>query len=170
MNWDAIGAVAEAAGAIAVIATILFLARETRKNAQAIDATSSRDAAHQISEWHREVAGNPELKRILLKSTSTEAIGFTAEEWFEFRLLAISLFHIFQSHFVHQTLNVGSVELSKINIHYAQSVISSWPAWRRFWEEEVSSGTFLSGFVSAVDGPGGADYTYMATQRDIGAV
>jgi hypothetical protein len=123
-----------------------------------------------ISEWHREVAGNPELKRILLKSTSTEATGFTAEEWFEFRLLAISLFHIFQSHFVHQTLNVGSVELSKINIHYAQSVISSWPAWRRFWEEEVSSGIFLSGFVGAVDGSGGADYTYMATQRDIGAI
>ncbi len=67
MNWDAIGAIAETLGAVAVVVTILYLARETRRGAQAINATSARDAAQQISEWHREVARDPELKRILLR-------------------------------------------------------------------------------------------------------
>ena len=55
---------------IAVVVTLIYLVRETRKNSEAIDATSSREAFHQISDWHLEVARDPELKRIVLKSTS----------------------------------------------------------------------------------------------------
>lgn len=167
MNWEAIGAVGEVLGALAVVLTLLYLARETRKNAQAIDATSSRDALYQISEWHREVARDPELKRILMKAISENSESFTAEEWVEFRLLAISLFVLYQSHFVHQSLDVGHEKLILIHIGYAQSVISSWPAWQRFWNEEVASGTFLPEFVDAVNESQGADYSQMATSREI---
>ena len=167
MSWDAISAVSELVGVIAVVATLIYLARETRKNAEAIDATSSREAFHQISDWHLEVARDPELKRIVLKSVSTESVEFSGEEWFEFRLLAISLFHIYQSHFVHRSLNVGSAELSQIHIQYAQSIVTSWPAWKRFWKEEVANGTFLSGFVDAVIRSDGADYRQLAVKREI---
>ena len=167
MNWDAISAISEVAGVVAVVITLAYLVRETRKNAEAIDATSSREAFHQISDWHLEVARDPELKRITLKSVSPDSDVFTGEEWFEFRLLAISLFHIYQSHFVHRSLNVGSEELSRINIRYAQSIVTSWPAWRRFWEEEVENGTFLQGFVDAVNRSDGADYSQLAESREI---
>ena len=167
MNWDAIIAVSEVIGVMAVVITLIYLVRETRKNSESIDATSSREAFHQISDWHLEVARDPELKRIVLKSTSTEPVSFTGEEWFEFRLLAISLFHIYQSHFVHRSLNVGSAELSQINILYAQSIVTAWPAWKRFWEEEVANKTFLQGFVDAVNESDSADYRQLAAARAV---
>lgn len=113
------------------------------------------------------MARDPELKRIVFKSVSTEQCVFTGDEWFEFRLLAISLFHIYQSHFVHRSLNVGSAELSQINIRYAQSIVASWPAWKRFWDEEVENGTFLKGFVDAVNESSSADYRTLAEKREI---
>ena len=58
----------EIVGTVAVVGTLLYLVKETKKNSHAIDATSSRDVALNISEWHRDVAGNPELKRIMFKS------------------------------------------------------------------------------------------------------
>lgn len=167
MNWDAVSAISEVVGVIAIVITLIYLVRETRKNSEAIDATSSREAFHQISDWHLEMARDPELKRIVLKSVSTEPSEFTGEEWFEFRLLAISLFHIYQSHFVHRSLNVGSAELSEIHIRYAQSIVASWPAWKRFWDEEVANGTFLEGFVVAVNQSDGADYRSLAENREI---
>ena len=37
MNWDAMGAVGEIVGAIAVLATLIYLAAQIRQNAQALD-------------------------------------------------------------------------------------------------------------------------------------
>ena len=49
MNWDAIGAIAELLGAIAVVLTLLYLARETGKSASAVDATSLREVAEPLA-------------------------------------------------------------------------------------------------------------------------
>jgi hypothetical protein len=81
MNWEAIGAIGEIVGAGAVVLTLLYLARETRKNAQALDATSTREFGFRLSEWHREAARDPELNRILQKSTQTEMEDYSAAEW-----------------------------------------------------------------------------------------
>ena len=167
MNWDAISAVSEVIGVIAVVVTLIYLVRETRKNSESIDATSSREAFHQLSDWHLEVARDPELKRIVLKSTSAEPVSFTGEEWFEFRAFAISLFLIYQSHFVHRSLNVGSEELSAVNIRYAQSIITAFPAWMRFWEEEIANMTFLQGFVDAVNESDSAEYRQLTAARSV---
>jgi hypothetical protein len=50
MNWDAIGAIGEIAGAIGVIATLLFLGLQIRQNAQATEA-STFDAI--LAEWRQ---------------------------------------------------------------------------------------------------------------------
>ena len=39
MNWDAIGAIAESIGAVAVIATLLYLAIQIRQNTKSLDET-----------------------------------------------------------------------------------------------------------------------------------
>ena len=150
MNWDAISAIGETLGALTVVVTLLYLARQTRKGAEAVDATASRDAAYQISEWHREVARDPEFKRILMKSFGPADTEYTEEEWFEFRALAISLFFLYQSHFIHQSLNVGSHEESTMYIRYAKDLIDSFPLWRKFWEQGIEGGLFIQGFADAV--------------------
>jgi hypothetical protein len=151
LNWDAIGAAGEVLGALAVVATLLYLARETRKSANAIDASASRDSARQISEWHLEASRDPEIRRIVMKSFSEEDVQYTEEEWFEFRALAISLFFQYQSHYIHSGLSVGSREESEMYIRHAKDLIESFPIWRRWWEQGIESRIFVDGFVDAVE-------------------
>jgi hypothetical protein len=52
MNWDAVGAVAELAGALAVIATLAYLAVQLRQNSallKASIATASRESTNQLT-------------------------------------------------------------------------------------------------------------------------
>jgi hypothetical protein len=43
MNWDAIGVVVEVLGAIAVVVTLIYLARQTAENSRAVKAGSARE-------------------------------------------------------------------------------------------------------------------------------
>ena len=70
MNWNAAGGIGEIVGAIAVLVTLLYLAKQTQSSAHALDATSSREFAYRLSEWHREIARDPELKSVMMKSVS----------------------------------------------------------------------------------------------------
>ena len=44
MNWEAIGAVGEVAGAVGVILTLAYLARQMRVNTVALQNETTRDA------------------------------------------------------------------------------------------------------------------------------
>jgi hypothetical protein len=151
LNWEAAGAIGEIVGAAAVVLTLLYLAAETRKNAQALDATTTREFGFRLSEWARETARDPELRRISLKGLEPEIEDFSATEWHEFRIFAISLFLIYQTSFVHLSLNLGSREEAENYIRMTSGLIDSFPAWRRFWDAEASQGTFTRGFIEAVN-------------------
>jgi hypothetical protein len=166
LNWEAIGAVGEIIGAAAVVLTLGYLARETRKNAQALDATSSREFASRMAEWHREAARDPEIKRILLKSLKPEFEDYSDAEWFEFRLLAVSLFRLYETSFNNMSLGLGNREESENHVRNARSVIDSFPAWRIFWEEEAGSGSFTSSFTEAVNAtPSAPDFGFMVEPK-----
>jgi hypothetical protein len=158
VNWEAAGAIGEIVGAAAVVLTLLYLAAETRKNAQALDATTTREFGFRLSEWAREVARDPELKRISLRGLEPELEDFSAAEWHEFRIFAMSLFLIYQTSFSHMSLNLGNREESENYVRLARGLIDSFPAWRKFWDEEAFSGSFTKGFIdalnSAADTPG----------------
>ncbi len=162
MNWDAIGAVSELLGAIAVVLTLLYLARETGKNARAIDATSLREVAFRLSEWHRHVADSRELKKIMQKSQSSTLQDFTPEEWFEFHALALSVFLIYQTQYMHGSLSVGSREETKLLLRIARGVLE-WPAWAKWWKEMRNIGGVDPSFMDAVDNT--EDYQELSTLR-----
>ena len=160
MGWDAVGAIGEVLGAGLVAISLLYLARETRKNSRAVDATASRDAAYHLSEFHREVARDPELLGISMKSLSDEMPTYTAEEWFQLRLFVISVFMLYQSQYIHRGLDIGSAEESEKNMNYASNLVSSFPAFTAMWVELEAEGNFLQGFVDAVnDASAISDYT-----------
>ena len=137
MNWDAIGAIGEIVGAIAVVVTLLYLAKQTRSNARALDATSSREFAYRLSEWDREAARDPEIRRVLMKSTSSELEEYSDEEWVAFRFLAISFFRIYETGYLHTYSEVGNLEESANHLISVRSLIDAWPAWKRLWENET---------------------------------
>jgi len=109
-------------------------------------------------------ARDPALKRIALKAADPE-IDFSREEWFEFRLYAISLFLIYQTTFDHLSHNIGSHEEAENYIRNAGGLVGTFPAWRRFWEEEASMGTFTKAFTDAVNSAPSAVQNHIAEEK-----
>ena len=64
MNWDAIGAAAEALGAIGVIGTLFYLATQIRKQTRESSLIASRELANQSRALFASLASDSELTRI----------------------------------------------------------------------------------------------------------
>ena len=68
MNWDAIGAVAELVGAIAVVMTLLYLAVQIRQSNRLSRFQSARDVFEQINDNNRLVVENQDLRMLASKN------------------------------------------------------------------------------------------------------
>jgi len=64
MNWDAIGATGEWAGAIAVVATLGYLAVQIRQNASSMRSSAELEASRQFTAMVTRISGDRELQRI----------------------------------------------------------------------------------------------------------
>ena len=63
MNWDAIGALAEVIGAVAVVVTLAYLAIQVRQNSAAIRSATRADIAKTQAELNWRMADNPRIGR-----------------------------------------------------------------------------------------------------------
>ena len=64
MNWEAIGAIGEIVGAIAVVATLVYLAVQTRHNAAATQSSAEIEASRQFAAWMTRVSLDETLQNI----------------------------------------------------------------------------------------------------------
>ncbi len=151
MNWELIGVISELIGSVAVVLTLFYLIAESKKNTRALNQNSSREFGLAFGGWHLDVAGKPEALSVLIKSAEPVMQEFSAYEWSQFRLLAVSNFYILQSSFLHGAADIGNQEESRNMIAWAKSLITSFPAWQRFWDEESQAGTFTLEFRNAVN-------------------
>ena len=149
MNWDAIGAIAELVGATAVVLTLVYLARETAKNSKAIDATSSRSVVLHTSAFNAEIARDPELTKIFLRSYQLQEQNYTEEEWFKFVLAATSLTQQWQVQIMQGELGLGNEDEIQKNVIFTASVIKTFPAWQKFWH--AARDGYPSKFVKKIE-------------------
>ncbi len=67
MNWDAIGAIGEISGAIAVVATLLYLSKQIRQNSRSVEISALRDTTAQWNHWSDMLATSADLADIIAK-------------------------------------------------------------------------------------------------------
>ena len=79
MNWEAIGAVGEILAAIAVIATLIYLAKQIRLNAKAMEVSALRDTTDQWHRWSEVLATSPELADIVARGNKSVS-GLSEDE------------------------------------------------------------------------------------------
>ena len=151
MSWEAISAIGQVAGAVAVVVTLLYLARQTSINTKAVMAQTAREVDLYIGNLHLEVARDPELKRIGRWSLQSAMPEFSDAEWYEFRSFAIALFQAFISHYIHGQLGVVPVDTRQQYVRIAKGMITTFPVWRKFWEDEQRNESFPPGFIKAVN-------------------
>ena len=71
MNWDAIGAISEILAAIAVVVTLIYLAKQIRQNSQAVEISALRDTTEQWNRWSEVLATSPELADIVTRGNKS---------------------------------------------------------------------------------------------------
>lgn len=148
MNWEAIGAIGEVVGAVAVVATLLYLAKETRTNTKAVVAASSRASNLGHAELDERVSANPEQVRIFLKSTQPTMAEFDEVEWAQFQFLARAIVGRIQDDYVQCQLGFQDIALAEVHLDFMRSTLK-YPAWRTYWDDDAA--VWLPDFVGDVE-------------------
>lgn len=71
MNWDAIGALGQVVGAVAVVATLLYVAREVRHSGRSLSISALRDTTAQWNHWSEMIATSTDLAEIVSKGNKS---------------------------------------------------------------------------------------------------
>ena len=83
MNWEAIGAVGELVGAIAVIATLIYLAIQIKNGARAVRSSAVTDATTALQAFYQELGTNQQTSELYLKGmTNYDSLSEQAQlQW-----------------------------------------------------------------------------------------
>ncbi len=102
MNWEAIGAIGEILGAIAVLVTLVYLAAQIRQNSRFVKAATYHSTSRARNEFNFAVATTPELSALLVRARD-DSTSFDAEERQRFNSLMWGLFNLFEDSLIQRT-------------------------------------------------------------------
>jgi hypothetical protein len=120
MNWDAIGAIAEAIGALAVIITLVYLTFQLRQNTRAIEHST-----------YRGVIDNPEIAELYIAGMRGDELS--SSDRLRFSLLMNTLF----GHWGH-AFEAGNFEV--VNTSQITGVLSH-PGGANHWRRALANKT-----------------------------
>ncbi len=90
MNWDAIGAIADAVGAIAVVVTLIYLALQIRHNTRASKASAVSASNVSLRENRRAVLASAELTKLFV-SGNTDPPSLSEIERHRYALMMLNV-------------------------------------------------------------------------------
>ena len=96
MNWDAIGAIAELFGAIGVIASLLYLARQMRNTAAQHRVAVVQSVLTKLSQFAGDFANNPQLNSVWVRGSGGMEQLRNQEEAIQFSSINRQLFHAYE--------------------------------------------------------------------------
>lgn len=90
MNWDALGSLGEVIGALAVVATLIYLAIQTKQTKEAVELGSAVSTQDLYSNWRTTLLENPHIAKIIVTANSGGEL--TEEEKVTFHFLCDEVF------------------------------------------------------------------------------
>ena len=133
MNWDALGAIGEVVGAIAVVATLAYLAVQIRQNNKLSQTTAVQTVSQQNLDFLGMLATNPDLGEVWFKGAENyDKLDARAKQGFYF--VAQMLLRLFEDQ--HHLRTQGALpdemwEASKVTLVR----MLSRPGPRQHWED-----------------------------------
>ena len=147
MNWDAIGSIGEVIGALAVVATLIYLAHQTRMNTKAVLAASSSQSTLGFAEFDERIAHDQELRTVIRKSLQSDLTQFSESEWDCFQFFARAQVGRMQNAFLQSEFGFYQNQLADVQLNFMRSLLE-YPAWQAFWEND--EGVWTEDFVADV--------------------
>jgi hypothetical protein len=142
MNWEALGATAELLGAIAVLVTLLYLARQIRQNRESVESASAETVLSNISNALQNAASSSQISNVLL--SGMENIGeLTEQERGQFLFWFYSYFRILEQGYHHYLTKNFNSSIWEGHARHAQTLLST-SGVMQYWElrREVFSPEF----------------------------
>jgi len=153
MNWDAIGAVGEILGAIAVVVSIGYLSIQIRSNTRAMKASGGFDATHSWADINQAaVLWSPEMKSNMVRAMSPDSSWdeFSAEERFDLTLAHRALFQKLEGQFFLYRYEFLEKDLWSKRGAWAASLIAL-PFFKEWWRQEKQQHVYTDEFVMAIE-------------------
>lgn len=100
MNWEAIGAVGEIVGALAVVVSVLYLASQIRASRRSDQLNSTANVGNSIADWMGLIASNRELFE-LFRNGMRNYEALERAEKARFKFLMIQYFRAQEATWMH---------------------------------------------------------------------
>ena len=158
MNWEAIGAIAEALGAAGVVVTLVYLASQIRANTAAVRAESRRTSVSQSVPTAAIIGSTKEAVSVFHRGIlDPEALD--ADEQIQFGFLLSTIMAPAGNSFEPYELGIIDLASFEATSHQALALLKT-PGGRHFWKRFAA--THPPGFRAYVDrelAPTGLDGT-----------
>ena len=86
MNWDAIGAVGEIVGAIAVVVSLLYLGSQIHTSNRAVKQSASREMMDEMFNWYGQLSADLSISELWMRGCAKDKT-LTKSEVFQFNVL-----------------------------------------------------------------------------------
>ena len=135
MNWSVVGTIAEIVAAVAVVVTLIFVARDIRQNSKALSMSALRDTTSQWNQWSEMIATSADLADIGARGNESYS-SLAPSEKLRYAAYVQSFFDNVESyrslvidHGVEKDLDVlDSIARRRANI----------PGFRSWWDENTA--------------------------------
>ncbi len=136
MNWDMIGALAELAGAIAVVVTLAYLATQIRQNNISARVAANQEMTRQYADFNDLLLLNPELEDLYWKGNSGEDLTELEQRKFA-RLMGKQCWYFAAMHFRYTQQNLSDNEWVQSREMITRQV--RLPGFKRWWPTRKDS-------------------------------
>ncbi len=156
MNWDAVSATGEWAGAIAVVVTLIYLAIQIRQNNRGLRVNAYYQTADHITSTIVPIAQDPALSSIWNRGISRPD-ELSEEEWDRFVMLIIAYLHQNEAQYFAQQHGFHDEAIWRAK----QFELATWvnrPGIQRVWEtyKDHLSSDFVRTVEQLVEGRSGS--------------
>ena len=132
MNWDAIGAMGEVLGALAVIATLVYLARQIRESNKLAKSTSARDVMNGFGETNA-LMTQPSLAAAFAKMAENKD-NATPEQKVQIRQFCLAVVNVYlqaETSYKHGNLDDRNYSAVKMDIN---PLLKQYPGLAEYFE------------------------------------
>ena len=149
MNWEAIGAVGEILGAIAVIGSLLFVGMQIRGNTRATQTAAAHNLTNTFNSVVMSISEDPELSRIWTQQSS-DISALSVGDHQRLVLLCIVVLKSFEDVFQHHQMGQMSDDIWD-GWQTLILTVCTYPGVRYYWQQRRNF--YSRSFQAFLDNP-----------------
>jgi len=140
MNWEAIGAVGETVGALAVLVTLVYLAMQIRQNTRAVQAAAVDSANSQVSKTREVIFADADVTNMYRRGSEDPA-SLSEDDTIRYRLLMHNIMLSLSNSITQASVTGLSESMSQVELPILARVVGTaggrwfWKTYRHEFEE-----------------------------------